>query len=369
MTLVLASAAVCPPGPTEPGWIAIDGRSIVEVGRGDAPPGATDLSDAVLAPAFVDLQCNGVGDVDLAAADAHGWQRLRSELARHGTGAFLATFVSAPLDAYGEMLAATRRAQDASVDGSASILGVHLEGPFLGGAPGAHDPTLIRRVDGPWLAELLRSHPDTLRMMTLAPEADPELAGTRALAGAGVVVALGHSRATYDEALGAARAGATVVTHLFDAMGPLHHREPGLPGAALDDASLTPTLIADLVHVHPAMVRLALARAPDLAVVSDAVAVGTGLEARDGAAWSTDGTLAGATTLLDGALANLLACGVALPRAVETVTSAPARILGLEDRGRLCLGARADVVALDPRTAAVRRVWMGGVELAGSVPV
>jgi N-acetylglucosamine-6-phosphate deacetylase len=178
-----------------------------------------------------------------------------------------------------------------------------------------------------------------------------------------VTVALGHSTATYDEARAAAGAGARLVTHLFNGMGPLHHREPGLAGAALDDDRLTPTLIADLVHVHPAALRLAIARKRNVALVTDRVAT-TGLHVtEDGAARLSDGTIAGATLAMNGAVRNVVGLGVPVERAVETASTIPAEVLGRADRGRLAPGRRADIVAFDPRSLAVRAVWIGG-ELA-----
>jgi len=151
-----------------------------------------------------------------------------------------------------------------------------------------------------------------------------------------------------------------MVTHLFNGMGPLHHRDPGLAGAALDDDRLVPTLIADLVHVHPAVLRLAFARKERIVLVSDVVAVADDTDTSAGAARLADGTLAGATTLLDGSLANVVGLGVPIERAVALVTSSPADVLGLTDHGRLVAGARADIVALDPRSLAVRQTWIGG---------
>ena len=205
-----------------------------------------------------------------------------------------------------------------------------------------------------------------MRIVTLAPEADPDLAGTRMLAAAGVVVAIGHSTATYAEARAAADAGATLVTHLFNGMAPFHHRHPGLAGAALDDARLTPSLIADLVHVHPAALRLAIGAKRSVALVTDAVAVGAGtvgdvvMEERDGAARLADGTLAGSVLTMDRAVRNVVDLGFSLVRAVEMASAVPAQILGSDDRGRLEPGRRADIVALDRVSLAVRAVWVGG---------
>lgn len=361
---VVASAAVCPPGPPAPGWVAVRDGHVVEVGRGGGPPGAEDWGDAVLAPAYLDLQVNGVDDVDFATADSDGWRQAGRALARHGVAGYLATLVSAPLDAYGpalERLAAA--AGDAPAD-AARVLGAHLEGPFLGDAPGAHPVELLRPVDLEWLDALLDAHPDLVRLVTLAPEADPGRRAIARLADRGVVVALGHSRVTDAEARAAADAGAHVVTHVFNAMGPLHHREPGLAGAALDDERLTPTVIADLVHVHPAVVRLVFAASGTVAIVSDAVAVGGALHAADGAARLADGRLAGATTLLDEAVANVFGIGVPIEQAVAAASVVPAALLGVSDRGRLAVGARADMVALDAESARLLAVWIAGERIA-----
>ncbi|HEX6311390.1 MAG TPA: amidohydrolase family protein, partial [Acidimicrobiia bacterium] len=199
-------------------------------------------------------------------------------------------------------------------------------------------------------------------MVTLAPEADPELAATRLLTERGVVVALGHSTASYDAAGRAAAAGATVVTHLFNGMGPFHHREPGLAGAALTDGRLTPTVIADLVHVHPAALRLAIGAKRSVALVTDAVASG---DVAADAVRLPDGTLAGSTLTLAGAVANVVALGVSVERAVEMAATVPAEVLGRGERGRLAAGRRADVVALDPRSLAVRTVWLAGERVVG----
>jgi N-acetylglucosamine-6-phosphate deacetylase len=359
---LLASSALCRPGAgaPEPGWLAVEDEVIVEVGAGAPPPGAADVGAAALAPAFVDLQLNGVDDVDLATADAAGWQRVGEQLARHGVAAYLATFASAPLEAYDGALARLEAAQRVTGPRSAAALGAHLEGPFLGGAPGVHPVERLRAADLAWLESTLGAHPDVVRMVTLAPEADRGLEGVRWLARHGVLVALGHSQASLDEARAAAAAGARVVTHVFNGMGPLHHRAPGLVGAALDDDRLTPTLIADLVHVDATVVRIVLAAKRDVAVVSDAVAVRDDREPSGGAARLPDGRLAGATQLLDGALENLVRIGVPLERAVAVTSTVPAALLGRRDRGRLVAGARADVVALDRSTGALRAVWIGG---------
>ena len=364
MTTIIAGW-LCPPGPPQPGWLAIgDDGLIAEVGV-DASPHRpdVDLGDTLLAPGLVDLQVNGLDAADLSTAAEEGWRDVGAELLRRGVTAYCPTFVSAPLEQYPAMLeraAAARAAGDHDNPGAA-LLGVHLEGPFLGLAPGAHPRDAILAADADALTVLLDHVPDLIRMVTVAPEADPDCHAIRLLAARGVTVALGHSICTYDEALAATDAGASVVTHLFNCTGPMHHREPGLAGAGLDDERLTPTLIADLVHVHFAVLRVALMSKSNVAVVSDTVATSAGsVMSRDGAVCLGDGTFAGATTTLDGALRNLVAIGVPVERAVEVTSTIPTRVLGLTDRGCLEPGRRADVIALDPSTLALRGVWRAG---------
>ena len=365
MTRVLATAALCPPGPPRPGWVVLDDGVIVDVGTGAAPAAAVDLDSAVLAPGFVDLQVNGVEDVDFASADADAWRRAGRAQLEHGVTAYCPTFVTAPLDEYASSMARARNARhDADDRPLPAIIGVHLEGPFLGGAPGAHPVSLVRDADCDWLRHVLDTFPDVVTVVTLAPEADPGFAATRLLRERGVNVALGHSTATYEQALAAADAGASLVTHLFNGMGPMHHREPGLAGAALDDDRLTATLIADLVHVHPAALRLAIERKPNVALVTDAVALGAGHTSVDtDAPRRADGTLVGSALSMDRAVRNTVRLGVPVQRAIEMATTVPARALGLTDRGRIAPGMRADLVALDPDSLEVLAVWLDG-ELA-----
>jgi N-acetylglucosamine-6-phosphate deacetylase len=155
-----------------------------------------------------------------------------------------------------------------------------------------------------------------------------------------------------------------VVTHLFNGMGPLHHRDPGLPGAGLDDRRLVPSVIADGVHVHPAMVWLALAARPDAVLVTDAVATVGPVEERDGAAYLRDGTLAGTTLTMIDAVQRVVALGVSPASAVRHASGNAATAIGATGYGRIAAGARADVLALDPETLAVRRVWIGGEPVA-----
>ncbi|MDQ1385258.1 MAG: N-acetylglucosamine-6-phosphate deacetylase, partial [Actinomycetota bacterium] len=359
-TLTLACARVLNgesgQSPT-PAWLTIADGRIVASGSGDPPPGAVDLGDALLTPGFVDLQVNGTGAVDFASAAVEEIVTAVDALVAGGTTGMLLTICSAPLDAYDVMLERARRVRAARPD---AVIGVHLEGPFLGGAPGAHPPEVLRPADIDFVKHLHETYGDLVRIVTLAPEADPGLAATRLLVRNGVVVALGHSTIDYDGARSAAGGGARMVTHLFNGMAPMHHRAPGLAGAALDDARLVPSVIVDFVHVHPALVKVALTARVDAVLVTDAVATEPPVLERDGAAYLANGTLAGSTLTMVGALRNVVSLGLPAARAVRHVTANPARVLGLADRGRIASGARADLVALDPDTLAVRAVWVAG---------
>ena len=338
-----------------PARIVVDGGRIIGVEplRGRPP-------ERMLVPGFVDLQCNGVGDVDVATADGDDWERLDERLLAGGVTTWCPTLVTAPLDDYPDRL---RRVADAAARPPRcrpQIAGAHLEGPFLGGAPGAHPLDLLRPIDLGWLAAL----PPVVGVVTLAPELAGAIEAIRLLTARGILVSLGHTTAAEAEVAAAEEAGARMVTHLFNGMAPFHHRTPGVAGAALTRPNLVAGLIADLVHVAPTALALAFtAKGPDgIALVTDAVATGR-LELGDGAARLPDGTLAGSTLTGAAAVRNVVeAAGVRWPDAVTAASTTPAALLGLTDRGRIVPGARADLVALTPDFE-VEATWVGG-ELA-----
>ena len=345
-----------------PAWVNIADGRVVATGTGAPPPDAVDLGDALLAPGFVDVQVNGAEECDFATGAVEEVVGAVDTLVARGTTGLLLTICSAPLDRYDAILERAAAVRAARPD---VVLGVHIEGPFLGGAPGAHPPAVLRPAELAFVRHVTDTYGDLVRLVTLAPEADAGLAVTRELTGRGVVVALGHSTIGFAGALAAADAGASMVTHLFNGMGPMHHRAPGLAGAALDDVRLVPSLIADFVHVHPALVKLALTARADAVLVTDAVATATPVVGRDGAAYLADGTLAGSTLTMDVVLRNVVSLGFPPARAVRHTGANPARVLGAGDRGRIAPGARADLVALDPATLAVRSVWVGGMRVGG----
>jgi N-acetylglucosamine-6-phosphate deacetylase len=310
----------------------------------------------VAVPGLVDLQVNGVGDVDFAAAGAEGYARAGDALLETGVSAFQPTLVTAPEE---ELLAALR-----TVPPDRRILGVHLEGPFLSPARlGAHDPAARRDPDPALLERLLAAGPVT--QVTLAPELPGALGLVELLRRRGIVVSLGHSDATAEEAAAAFDRGASTVTHLFDAMRRFGHRDPGLAGAALARDDVHVQLIADGVHLAEETLLLAWRAARGrLVLVSDGVGAtlgGAPVERRRGVPRRPDGVLAGgAATLLDG-VRRLHALGVPLEEAVAAATAAPARLLGRPDVGVLRPGAPADLLVLDDRLEP-RRVLLGGAE-------
>jgi N-acetylglucosamine-6-phosphate deacetylase len=353
MQRLLAREVITPRGPIGPAAVVVDGDRIVGVERvvGAVP-------DRTLAPGFVDLQVNGIGDVDVVSADGGDWDALDAALLAQGVTTWCPTLITAPLDAYATPLdRIAARAAETSGRLRPHIAGAHLEGPFLGGAPGAHPKHLIRAPDLEWLGAL----PAIVRVITLAPEQPGSLDAIALLVRRGVVVSLGHSNATFEQAMAAVDAGATLVTHCFNGMGPLHHRVPGLVGAALSDDRLTACVIADLVHLHPAALKTVLrAKGPERSVlVTDSVAW-------SGAAGSAprlaDGTLAGSVLAMDQAVRNIInRCGATLADAVAAASTVPAALLGLRDRGAIEAGRRADLVALGPDLR-VAAVWIGGEE-------
>jgi N-acetylglucosamine-6-phosphate deacetylase len=323
-------------------------RDVIAARDAGAPPGV-DLGGRYVAPGFVDMHVHGGGGATFAA-DPPGALAFHR---RHGTTTAMASLVTAPLDTLVAQIEALRPLVESGV-----LAGIHLEGPFLSHARcGAHDPALLRLPDPDAVAALSDAGRGTVRMVTVAPELPGALEAIRRIVGSGAVAAIGHTDASFADARAGLEAGATVGTHLFNGMRPLHHRDPGVIGALLDsDAVLE--LIADGVHVHPALIGwIARVAAPGrVALVTDAMAAAgmgdgdyllgdRGVQVRDGVARLASGSLAGSTLTLDAALRNAVAAGVPLADAVGALTYVPARALGL-DAGTLDAGARADLVVL-----------------------
>jgi N-acetylglucosamine-6-phosphate deacetylase len=315
---------------------------------------------------FVDLQVNGFAGVDFAAADTLGYARAGEALLECGVTAYLPTLITAPEEA----LVAALRAVPAATHGP-RILGVHVEGPFLASERmGTHMLSSRRDPDVELLGRLLDAGP--VRLMTLAPELPGALELIDVLHERGVRVSLGHTNATAEEAHAAFDAGAHAVTHLFNAMRPFRHRDPGIAGAALARDDVVVQLILDGHHVAADTARLVWnAAAGRVALVTDAMAgasVGDGryrlgdveVEVRDGSARSGGDVLAGSVLTMIEAVRNLCALGVPLEQALDAAAGVPARVVGAPV-GRIDPGAPADIVVIDDNLE-IERVLVGGEE-------
>jgi N-acetylglucosamine-6-phosphate deacetylase len=390
--LLISAPRVIPASPGSgvlaPGYVAIAGGLVTEVGPGPPPrPADLELTTGVLVPGFVDLQVNGYHGVELRTDRAAGWELVAGRLAETGTTAFLPTFITAPLDELTASLRAAAAITAALPRAGARVLGVHLEGPFISpGRAGAHNQSWIIPPSPGAVGELLAAGSGLVRLVTLAPERAGGLAAVERLTEAGVLVSVGHSDATARQVAAAASAGARMVTHLFNAQRPLHHREPGVVGQALADPRLTSGLIADLRHVVAGACALAFAAAPGrIAIVTDAApcagmppgeyllgAEPIELLPRDGqqpgAGWPggeteppvrPDGTLAGSALRMDAGVANMVAAGVGLVAAVAAASRVPADLIGRPDLGRIAPGAAADLVWLGDDLRAMA-TWVRG---------
>jgi N-acetylglucosamine-6-phosphate deacetylase len=361
--LVVTNVNVVGPGGRLTGQAVLveNGRIRAVVPAAGAPAGAEvlDAGGAFLAPGFIDLQVNGAFGKDFTADPNAIWE-VAEQYARYGVTAFLPTVITSPL----ETIAAARSIVCRPPVGfrGAEPLGLHIEGPFLNAArKGAHNPNYLRL---PTLEAVAGWSPQTgVRLVTLAPELPGALDVVRSLAARGILVSAGHSMATHAEAEASFDAGVRYGTHLFNAMPPLAHREPGLPGALLTDERVAAGFIPDGIHTHPAIIRLAwkLLGPARFSMVTDCMAalgMGPGRHLLgdfdvivDGAsARLADGTLAGSILSLDQGVRNLIReTGCSLEDALATVTTTPARLLGIgHERGKIVPGYVADLVLLSP---------------------
>ncbi|MGZ8438563.1 MAG: N-acetylglucosamine-6-phosphate deacetylase [Candidatus Limnocylindrales bacterium] len=354
------------------GRITVEDGRIAAIALDDHPT----ADGPYLAPGFVDVHVHGWGGHD-AMGDPAALDGMARRLLRRGVTSFLPTAVTAPL---GELVAFAERVRtwlpDAPGNG-AEPLGFNLEGPFLAPARrGAHDPAHLQvpsSAPRPTLEPLI----DGLRLLTIAPELPGATDLIRWLRDRDVATSIGHSAATIEEAQAGYAAGARSTTHLFNAMTGVDHRAPGVAVAALLDDAVYVELIADGIHVHPALWQLVTRlKPPDrLLLVSDAIAL-AGMGDGRGRIGGLDvevvgqrvtligtSTLAGSVIALDTAVRNVVASGVPLPAAVAAASRNPLALLGISDRGRIAEGQRADLVELDPELR-VRRVMRAGTWFA-----
>jgi N-acetylglucosamine-6-phosphate deacetylase len=354
---MLANGRLVTPDGIVDGWLETDGRTIVGLGAGEPPRQADhDLNGQWVVPGFVDIHVHGGGGADFSTGSLQEARRAVGLHRRHGTTTMLASLVTAELDTMVGSIESLAELVD-----SGDLAGIHLEGPFLAPARcGAHDPDLLRAPEPAAVGRLASVGRTRVRMVSLAPELPHSIDAIRRLVDAGVVVTVGHTDATYTQTTAAIDAGATVGTHLFNAMRPLHHREPGPVPALLEDDRVTVELICDGAHLHPAAVRLAMrsASARRVALVTDAMAAAGAADGdyllgrlkvrvRDGVARLPDERLAGSTLTMDRAFRFAVKTGASVEEAVMMSSTTPARVLGMADRvGSINVGMDADLVVL-----------------------
>ena len=362
---------------TDDAWVRFEDGIVVETGTGGGRTDADEVVDAsaiagpgaILAPGFIDIHGHG----GAGASYDDGAEAIRTARAlhrAHGTTRAVISLVTASVDDLARRVAEIAELTETD----AEILGSHLEGPFLDpGHQGAHEPTLLRAPDASDVRRLLEAGRGTVRQVTIAPELPGGIEAIRLVVAAGAAAAVGHTDADAEIAAAAFDAGATILTHAFNAMRGIHHRAPGPVLAAAADRRVVLEAIADNVHLDPHVIKLVFDVAPDrVALVTDAMAAAGSADGRydlgavkvtvaDGIARTDEtGSIAGSTLTQDVALQRAVQAGVPLAAAVRALTETPASVIGEGGRlGRLEPGLLADAVLLDAQLG-VRRVWVGG---------
>lgn len=377
---LIEHARVVSDGHIEPeSWILLEGSRIEASGWGDAPSGdfaRVDAGGAWATPGFIDLHCHGAGGFAFDDG-AEAISAARAVHRSHGTTRSVLSLVTAPLGLMAQRLETIA----ALCERDETLLGAHLEGPFLSvGHRGAHDPALLQDPAPEAVARLLDAGRGHIAQVTLAPERPGALEAIGQFVQAGVRVAVGHTTAGYEEASAAFDRGATILTHAFNGMDDMLHRKPGPLPAAVERSGVTVELICDGVHVsEPAMRVLMRAARGRMALITDAMAAAgssdgsyllgaLAVDVVDGVARLHEGgSIAGSTLLLDAAFRRaVFDLGVAVPEAVAMLTATPARTLGVQDRlGRLAPGFAADVLLWDEGLHLLRG-WAAGQEFSAA---
>jgi N-acetylglucosamine-6-phosphate deacetylase len=359
---------ITPSGPVSPGWLLVEGSCIDRLGPGQPPAAvqgpsiqAIDCQGGFLMPGFIDLHVHGALGHEVMDANPEGLRAMARFYAAHGVTGFLATTWTASQAAIRKVLNNLGPLTGA-IPGGASLLGIHLEGPYLNPARcGAQDVDLIRRAEPVEAMEFLDT--GLVRLVALAPEFPENLWLVDECLRRGITVAAGHTAATYEQMASAVQRGVRQVTHCYNAMSPLHHRAPGVVGAALTMPEIRCELIADKIHVHPGAMQLAYqAKGPDgIILITDAIR-GTGLPEgeypiddhrrmtiKDHAARLPDGTLAGSVLTLERGLFNFAAAANRPFAELWAASSrSAAQAIGLDQcKGSLLPGYDADLVLLD----------------------
>ena len=374
----IGGRVLMPDGTLDTGHVVIDGDRIASAEHGAVPAGVPSGPGWTIVPGFVDIHVHGGGGHTMTTGDPDSIAAAAAFHRRHGTTTTLASFVTAAVD---ELAAALGRVAEwlASAEPSARrrVVGVHLEGPFLSAARcGAQNPDHMVDPTPDAIRRLIEEGRGEVRVVTIAPERDGALDAVRQLVAAGVVAAIGHTDATYEQTSAAVAAGATLATHLGNAMSPLQHRAPGAVGGCLAAPSVVCELIVDGHHLHSGMVRLVAQSKADygVALITDAIsATGAGdgryvlgsmeVDVVDGVARLAQGhSLAGSTLTMDAAFRNAIDAGLAIGAASRAASLNPARVIGLGDEvGSIERGKRANLLVLDEALSVVAVIEDGAV--------
>jgi N-acetylglucosamine-6-phosphate deacetylase len=372
---IVTASAVIPEG-----LAVICGGVITEVlPSGSAVPYPCPLvqeTDGWLLPGFIDVHIHGGNGFDFMDGTPEAIAAIVDFHGRHGTTGMLATTVTASKKDIEGVLSSAVSYRDVHPERGAGLYGVHLEGPFISPRwPGAQNPAHIADPNEEWLRTWVEAFPDTIRLLTLAPERAGALDLIRYAAGKGIICACGHTDATYLQMMDGVQAGLTHGVHTFNAMRGLHHREPGTVGAMLTDNRISAEVIADGHHVHPAAIKLLLQSKPEdkVLLITDAIAAaglpdgeyelgGLPVAVQGGAArLKNGGSLAGSTlTMIDAFTFMVKQVGLSVPAASRLASGNPAKLLGLAGRiGSIAPGMSADLVLLD-HTLRIQNVWRQG---------
>ncbi|SDH50998.1 N-acetylglucosamine-6-phosphate deacetylase [Sinosporangium album] len=358
MSITLADARIVTTDGVHEGWLTIEDGRITHIGHGSAPGNGYRLSGRYVVPGFVDIHNHGGAGGSFPTGDQEQAGKAVAFHTAHGTTTLIASLVSGPTAALTEAASSLAELCEEGL-----LAGIHYEGPYISTRRcGAHDLAQLRSPEPAEVEQLIKAGRGHIRMLTIAPELPGALDAIRTLASHGIIAALGHTDATLDQTLAGVDAGATVATHLYNAMAPLHHRDPGPIAALLQDERVTVELINDGVHVHPAMMRLAFdaAGASRTALITDAMTAAgmgdgrydlgdMGVTVEGGVARLIEGgAIAGSTLTMDVAFRrSVREVGLSLTEAAVIASLTPATVLGQADRiGSIAVGKQADLVIL-----------------------
>ncbi len=341
--------------------LIIDGAKITNIQKEERKLEIMDYSDRIAVPSFIDIHTHGIRGIDSSTASIKDFLEWKNILIEHGTADFVPTLVSSKMSKIEEFLESIRKVMDNNAEG-AVILGGRLEGPFISKEKkGAHDPLLLMNPSDIDQDKFISSYKDVLKIIDIAPELPGALDFISKLVKEDIIVSMGHSNATYEEAARGVDKGASQVTHLFNAMREFHHREVGLIGFSLLNENINAEIITDLLHVSKQAIEIAIKMKgyEKIIMITDSImatdmpdgeySLGTLNVIKQGIKCTLKGsdTIAGSTLTLDRALKNMVETGHKLENVIPMVTSNPAKVLRLRDRGIIKEGYLADITILD----------------------